>query len=184
MTREGWLNRLMEELSPVFQEKGFPLPGKIRLTCGIPGGSRSGKILGQCWNPDASSDGTTEIMVSPLIDNANEAAGVLVHELCHAAVGVDKKHGKEFRAAARAMLLVGKPGSCREGAEFLAEFGEIIQACGKYPHAALDFTSRKKAKTYLLKAACPACGYTIRLSAKWADLGLPTCPCGTKMEGA
>jgi hypothetical protein len=34
----------------------------------------------------------------------------------------------------------------------------------------------KKQSTRLLKAECPQCGYTIRLSKKWADLGLPTCP--------
>ena len=28
----------------------------------------------------------------------------------------------------------------------------------------------------MLKAECPECGYTIRLTKKWADLGLPTCP--------
>ena len=34
----------------------------------------------------------------------------------------------------------------------------------------------KKQSTRLLKAECPECGYTIRVSKKWADLGLPTCP--------
>ena len=28
----------------------------------------------------------------------------------------------------------------------------------------------------MLKAECPKCGYTIRLTKKWADLGLPSCP--------
>lgn len=32
------------------------------------------------------------------------------------------------------------------------------------------------------KAVCPSCGYTIRLSKKWADHGMPTCPCGDKLE--
>jgi hypothetical protein len=27
----------------------------------------------------------------------------------------------------------------------------------------------------MLKAVCPACGYTVRLTKKWADLGLPLC---------
>src|SRR3989441_1526720 len=34
----------------------------------------------------------------------------------------------------------------------------------------------KKQSTRLLKAECPECGYTIRLTKGWADLGLPTCP--------
>jgi hypothetical protein len=28
----------------------------------------------------------------------------------------------------------------------------------------------------MLKAFCPSCGYTVRLTSKWAALGLPTCP--------
>ncbi|MDQ6920240.1 MAG: hypothetical protein M3256_12390 [Actinomycetota bacterium] len=28
----------------------------------------------------------------------------------------------------------------------------------------------------MLKAECPECGYTIRLTKKWADVGLPSCP--------
>ena len=34
----------------------------------------------------------------------------------------------------------------------------------------------KKQSTRMLKAECPECGYTIRLSKKWADVGLPNCP--------
>jgi hypothetical protein len=34
----------------------------------------------------------------------------------------------------------------------------------------------KKQGTRMLKAECPECGYTIRLTKKWADVGLPTCP--------
>jgi hypothetical protein len=38
----------------------------------------------------------------------------------------------------------------------------------------------------MLKAECPECGYTIRLTKKWADVGLPTCPTdggGLVLEG-
>lgn len=36
----------------------------------------------------------------------------------------------------------------------------------------------KKSKTYLLKATCEAgCGYTVRVTAKWAFKALPACPC-------
>jgi hypothetical protein len=27
----------------------------------------------------------------------------------------------------------------------------------------------------MLKAVCPSCGYTVRLSQKWAAMGLPLC---------
>ena len=34
----------------------------------------------------------------------------------------------------------------------------------------------KKQSARMLKAECPECGYTIRLTKKWADVGLPSCP--------
>jgi hypothetical protein len=34
----------------------------------------------------------------------------------------------------------------------------------------------KKQSTRMLKAECLECGYTIRLTKKWADVGLPSCP--------
>lgn len=36
--------------------------------------------------------------------------------------------------------------------------------------------------TRLLKLQCPACGYILRGTRKWIDVGLPTCCCGTRME--
>lgn len=32
----------------------------------------------------------------------------------------------------------------------------------------------------MLKALCGGCGYTIRLTRQWADVGMPTCQCGTR----
>ena len=45
----------------------------------------------------------------------------------------------------------------------------------------------KKQSTRMLKAECPECGYTIRLSKRWADMGLPSCPtdgAGLALDGA
>jgi hypothetical protein len=33
----------------------------------------------------------------------------------------------------------------------------------------------------MLRLECPACGYTCRTTAKWIEVGLPTCPCGEEM---
>ena len=73
-----------------------------------------------------------------------------------------------------------------EAMEVLAEMvinGSIIDGLGVYPHAALDMSSRKTQGTRMLKASCPSCSYTVRLTAKWAfdsygNPRLPVCPCG------
>lgn len=42
----------------------------------------------------------------------------------------------------------------------------------------------KKQATRMIKVCCPGCGYTIRTTQKWIDVGLPTCCCGEEMEVA
>jgi hypothetical protein len=42
----------------------------------------------------------------------------------------------------------------------------------------------KKQSTRMLKAECPECGYTIRLTKKWADVGLPRCPTRWRLPDA
>ncbi len=43
--------------------------------------------------------------------------------------------------------------------------------------AELNMAKAKKSKTYLLKACCPECGYTIRVTRKHVNnAGTPACP--------
>jgi hypothetical protein len=105
---------------------------------------------------------------------------VLVHELSHSTAGA-LNHGIKFLKVSGAMHLVpslGPKGWKATGrcAEFEPTFGAIISSLGPYPHAALTMSNRKTQGTRMLKAVCPSCGYTVRLTQKWADLGLPSCP--------
>jgi hypothetical protein len=64
---------------------------------------------------------------------------------------------------------------------------------GPYPHARLNDV-RKRQSTRMLKATCPNpdCAirlnvagnkpYTVRITQRLADAGMPSCPCGTLME--
>lgn len=176
-TREAWLAQLVTELRPFFQGVGVPLPDKIRVTCGFPSkAARSEKArrIGEHWSPKASQDGTHEILVSPVVDDPFEAAGILTHELCHAATDGDGHKGR-FPAAARALHLEGSPVHAKAGDKFRKEFGDLVGSLGAYPHARLNVTDRKVQSTRLLKACCPTCGYTVRVTQKWASQSLPTC---------
>jgi hypothetical protein len=55
--------------------------------------------------------------------------------------------------------MAGKPVKCECG-------------CGQAPYA----TARNR------KAACPECGYVIRLTREWIERGLPVCVCGETFE--
>jgi rubrerythrin len=60
-------------------------------------------------------------------------------------------------------------------AGFYDAYSAIISSLGAYPHAALSLAEKPKQATRMLKAACPTCGYTVRLTQKWASLSLPIC---------
>jgi len=176
-TREAWLNALLSEVRPAFEAIGFPLPALIRVTCGFPSRhARSlNRAIGEHWSPSASSDGTHEILISPVEDDPIKVAAILFHELGHAACG--NTHKGDFVVAVRALSLEGKPTATFAGDAFRAEWSPIIDSLGPYPHAALRVgVDRKVQSTRMLKACCPDCGYTIRLTQKWVDIGLPICP--------
>jgi hypothetical protein len=74
------------------------------------------------------------------------------------------------------MWLEGKLTETRIGDLFKANMAQLIESLGDYPHSKLNVSAlRKPQATRMLKAVCPDCGYTIRLSKAWADKGLPRC---------
>lgn len=183
-TRESWLAALAAAMRSHFLDNGLTIPEKLRVTCGWPssgalakkGGSRT---LGQCFYPECSKDQTTEVFVSPVVDDAKRVADILCHELVHAALP-KAKHGRGFAKAALSLGLEGKPTATIGGAAFLAWARPLIEAEGEYPHASLDLTKmeRKAQKGRQLKVRCPECGYTARTTKKWLETsGAPLCPC-------
>jgi len=179
MTREEWLNAAVAELRPLFKQQGHPLPDKVRVTCGFPSQNARGRkcrTIGEHWSPSASADATHEIFISPIEDDPFEVFGVLVHELAHAATDGDGHRGR-FPALVRSLWLEGKVTATVIGDAFRTNFQPVIDSLGAYPHAALNVPPKAKVQsTRMLKAHCKVCGYTVRLTKRWADVGLPFCP--------
>jgi hypothetical protein len=186
--REDWLNAAVEELRPIFQSAGQTLPQAIRVSCALPSNAKRSGAIGECWADTASADQHYEIFISPVLADPGRVFDVLIHELCHTTKGA-MNHGIAFQKIAAEMLLVPtgtgkKPwGSTGQALGFLSAYQPIIDGLEAYPHAALTVLTRTKQTTRMLKAVCPSCAYTIRLTAKWAydahgDVCLPTCPCG------
>jgi len=178
INREEWLNQAVGELRGIFHANGFPLPDKIRVTCGFPSKhARSlNRAIGEHWSDSASLDATHEILISPVVDDPFEVFGILVHELSHSATP-DSGHRGKFEQCIRKVWLEGKPTATTIGDTFRQNFAGLIEGLGAYPHARLNVQANRKVQgTRMLKASCPHCGYTIRLSSKWANIGLPVCP--------
>lgn len=184
--RETWLGALVDALRPTFASLGYPLPERIRVSCGWPSRSAlSGKArrIGEAWSHRCSGDGAHETFLSPALADPIEVGAVLVHELVHHAVGVEAGHKGPFRACALAVGLTGPMRATSAGDELRERLHALAEQLGPYPHAALNGgEGRKKQSTRMLKVACADCGCVVRMTRQWLDqIGAPTCACGGSM---
>lgn len=179
-TREAWLEQALRVIAPaVWSNAGVDLGADVpaRVSVGFPiTGGRGAKRIGECWHGAATADNVPQIFVHPSVAEGKDALAVLVHELIHAALGPGCGHKGPFRACALKLGLTGPMTATVPGDVLTAQLAELMKHLGPYPHAKLNTADRKRQKTYLLKAACAKDGYTIRLTEKWASVGLPQCP--------
>lgn len=187
-TRESWLSSAVRHIATdnaeVFAEHGDPeILGKVLISAGFPStGGASGKTIGQCWETK-QADGHAHIFVNPILDNPVEVLAVICHEMSHAADDCEHGHRGPFVRMFKGLRLEGKPTCSGWGERFEAYAWHVLEALGPYPHKALTPDPfAKKQKNRQLKMSCPKCGYIARAASKWIEIGLPTCPCGAKME--
>lgn len=204
-TREAWLMRAVEVFRPRFDEIGLPLPKTIHVSVGFSYGARaeSGKVLGSCWARRASKDNANHIFISPESGDTVEVIETLLHELIHAADDCESGHKGPFAEAATRLGFLGPMTATPSSVELAAELMTIVETLGEYPHGALSIPARVPANapvgvgvtvgggklhsgpakqgTRMLKLECPCCGYTVRTTAKWLAVGVPSCPTGTEM---
>ena len=176
-TREEWLHFIAEEMRPEFKAVGAPLPAKIRMAVGFTSNGYRGKAVGECWSDKASADKHAEIFIKPDQDNPMRVAGILVHELVHAAVGTETGHRGAFKRTATALGLEGPMTKTTEGKAFKEMLTPILKKAGPLPHKMLRaYGLKKKQATRLLKCECNTCGYLARVTKKWIDeVGAPFC---------
>jgi hypothetical protein len=178
VNREDWLNRVAERMAPWFAEVGAPLT-KFRVSVGFPSAGKKGKAIGECWTDKASEDAHHEIFIRPDRSDSVDVAAILCHELVHAAIGIDKGHGKAFKNVATALGLEGKMKATVPGRYFIDRIAPVIEELGPIPHGRLglgESSGPKKQSTRMIKCECSECGYVVRTSKKWIELAVPNCP--------
>ena len=186
-TREDWLTGAVNELKPFFLLNGVSISDKIRVSCALPSNAKrtNFKSVGECFPNTNSADAHYEIFISPVLADPIKVFETLIAMLCHTANGA-LNHGKPYQKIADAMLLLpngtqsARYKSVTHGDAFVQAYKQIIDSLGAYVHAELSASVGKKQSTRMLKCVCPSCGYTVRLTAKWAfkhgNLNLPLCP--------
>ena len=209
MTREEWLRALALKIVPVIEAvtgEAFP---QFRVSCSWPargGLKKVGTVLGQCWQPVASSDQHWEIFISPLVDDPREVTRILAHELCHAAAP-NAGHKKRFQVVAGGIGLCAPWTSTPTTEAFWAWAEPLLGEMPAYGHGHMTpFVTRiytgtgergkdqpqpraegapKPQTNRQMKCTCKSCGYIARTSRKWLDeAGPPHCPNHGAMEVA
>jgi len=181
LTREEWLHLLTARyLWPLIKQHSGATPGNVRMSVGFPSGRRNAnKAVGQCWYPESSSDKSFEVFVSPVLV-AYDVVHTLLHELVHASVGPGHGHKGPFKRLAVAVGLEGKMTATVPGDALAAKIKGWLEELPKYPHAKMLpglEAGGPKQTTRLIKCQCGECGYTVRTTSKWIDLGgAPICP--------
>lgn len=193
-TREAWLHAFTDGARLHFELAGATIPDTVRVSIGFPSSGRRGKAIGECWHGAASTDGAREIFIKPSLQSSViEIAGVLTHELIHAAFPDGEGHGKLFGRAARALGLEGKLTATTTGEQWAAWAQPIIDELGPFPGAKLDdgcvVGGKKKQvnRQLLVKCSDEDCDFKCRTSAKHvpALVGIvcPACCSGELEEG-
>ncbi len=175
--REEWYYNALLTLRELFKLKGYEIPA-VRIGCGWPTRQRK-TAAGQCWDKMSSTDETHEIFISPILDVIPEILATMIHELCHAVVGVEAKHKGPFIEVMKAMGMRKKWTDSVMGPELMLWLVPVIDKLGLYPHRrmALTDTDKKKIGSRLIKVQCPMCDYIVRVTRKHLDeKGAPICP--------
>ena len=173
--REAWLAAAVEQLRPLFAQKGYVVP-ECRVSCGFAStGVRSGHI-GQCWPRRSSRDGVNQIFISPALEDPVDVLDTLVHELVHAVDDCQHKHGKEFKKIALRMGLKGPMRSAGAGPELKIRLQALAQSLGAYPHGRLAVPAKAAARPPRPRARCETCGFEVPMLKKFLHYGPPMCP--------
>lgn len=188
-TREQWLLDAAHEMTPWLKEAGAGSAPDYRVSVGWPlgrkkAGGKGNHAIGQCFPSVASKDGRFEMFISPELAEPTRVCDVLLHEMVHAFVGLEAKHGKDFKLISTKVGLTGKMTATIASDPLKARLLTLTTKLGPYPHGELVAGGMMpKQGTRLLKIQCPKCGYVARTTSKWLDIGYPTCVCGTRFTG-
>ena len=176
-TRESWLNAATALLTERFKSEGLTPLGSVRVGVGFTGMGKKSNRIGETWASEASADSTREIIISTVLDTPRDVLGTLAHELIHASLPPDAKHGPEFKRIALAIGLEGKMTATTIGPMLADILDWMAEDLGTYPHARLTVSlgGPKKQTVRMLKVACEPCEYVVRMSRTTLDLGAPLC---------
>jgi hypothetical protein len=206
MNRETWLNAIATKMAPRFAELGYPLPEfrvSIGFTSGGMRSTANGECWSDKASADNKFEILIRIDIDDSIMAAAILAHELTHAAVgfkegHKGLFVQVMKANGFTKPFTSTVPTD---AFNEWVRpFIAEVGQIPHAKlswglpnapkgspkGKIAKAirlGLDeaemeiiTTAKPKQGTRLMKSSCAECGYTVRVTQKWLDIGPPHCP--------
>lgn len=156
--REEWLHEAVLSFRPWFVDLKAPIPDKVYVSCGFPKGRHgSGQAIGQCWPPQSTTDGTTQMFVCPTQHEPVRVLDILLHECIHAGCGTECGHKGEFKRVARELGLDGKLTAtyATEGTKLWSDLSGISEKLGPYPHSAMRLVKKEKKESNWIRLKSP-----------------------------
>ena len=161
ITREEWLVYGVELLQDrVFKQADLEIPKDVKVACGFPSSNaKAGKnqAIGVCHPRSHSEDKVNEIFINPCESDSLRVLDVLAHELIHAIDDCKNGHKKPFKDMAVAIGLTGKMTATVASPELEEILQKMVVEIGKYPHAKIDTSQKKKQTTRQKKVECSSC---------------------------
>lgn len=165
-TRESWLVAAIAPLRKLLLKAGAPVFPEPLVSVGLPSKralSHKTQRVGECWH-ERHANGRSTIFVSPVLADPKEILAVLLHELIHAAVGIDAGHRETFATIAVDLGFQRPLSATNVGPRLKPVLDALAKKLGTFPHDPLkDFVNPiKKAATRLRLYMCNKCQQKIR----------------------
>lgn len=181
--RESWLNAGIVALRPLIEAQGHTVPDLMRVACAFPIGSS--KFIGECISNKLAADGSWTITICPSLNNPITVLATLLHEMCHATLGLKVGHKAPFAKLVKALGLEGpaRATKAEEGTPLYCTLSDIADSLGVYPHEPVQRPprqsksagARKSNKVTIRSLVEPSYSFTI--PRKLLDeAGAPRCP--------
>lgn len=184
-TREEYLEAFIDAARPHFDAANASLPANVRVAVGFTSGGTRGTRIGECWSSDASEDGYFEIFIKPTLADPTRVCDVLTQQLIHAAIGLNKGRGPEYKRVATSLGYTGKMTAPSATNSWYSWALPVISKLGDMPYGALSndgiSSARAKQTAAMLKLECPVCHWLARATRKhisphaYLSCPAPTC---------
>lgn len=190
LTREDWLKEAVLLIeSDILSTEGVSLPEYWDIGVGFAHGSKT--AIGQAWDKDVSEDKKVHHMfISPTLGSHDivNLLQVVLHEMIHISVGIDQKHGGDFKRVARDVGLEGRLTATyvTNGSPLFNKLADIAAKIGKpYPHTAITIMAKPKQErvsNFTKIVSTQDSEYVLRIKKDvLADSGFPKDPWGFEM---